>query len=217
MPAEMLEATSANSPMAVRARTFLMAGGGTGGHVIPLIAVARELAARGHKPLFIGTRAGFEARLVPDAGFAIEWIEIGGLKRVGLARIVRTLGQLPSSVRRVMGILERERPAAVFSLGGYAAGPAVLAALLKRIPIVVMEPNAVPGFTNRRIARFVKHALLAFPETSKYFPRGRSEVTGLPVRSEFFEIPARTPSGTLNVFITGGSQGSRTLNLAARD
>jgi UDP-N-acetylglucosamine--N-acetylmuramyl-(pentapeptide) pyrophosphoryl-undecaprenol N-acetylglucosamine transferase len=105
---------------------------------------------------------------------------------------------------------------AVFSMGGYAAGPAVLAALARRIPVVVMEPNAMPGFTNRRIARLVTRALIGFPETARWFPAGRTELTGLPVREEFFGIQAKPRGEVLNILITGGSQGSRTLNEAAR-
>jgi len=196
--------------------TIVMAGGGTGGHVVPLLAVARELEARGHEPVFIGTRTGFEAKLVPAAGFPLEFIEIGGLKRVGVMRTIRTLAQLPLSIRRVLTLLSKYRPAAVFSLGGYAAGPVVLASLLKRLPLVVMEPNAMPGLTNRQVGRFVTRALLSFQEASRFFPAGKSEVTGLPVRSEFFDIPAKVREPKLTILITGGSQGSRTLNEAAR-
>jgi UDP-N-acetylglucosamine--N-acetylmuramyl-(pentapeptide) pyrophosphoryl-undecaprenol N-acetylglucosamine transferase len=196
--------------------TIVMAGGGTGGHVMPLLAVAQELQARGHQPVFIGTRTGFEAKLVPPSGFPLEFIEIGGLNRVGVARTLRTLVQLPWSVGTVLGMLHRHRPSGVFSLGGYAAGPVVLAALLRRVPIVVMEPNAMPGMTNRQIGRFVKKALLNFPEAAKFFPRGKSEITGLPVRPEFFTIAPKKPEAKFTVLITGGSQGSRTLNEAAR-
>lgn len=197
-------------------QTFIMAGGGTGGHVIPALAVARELAARGYTPVFIGTRTGFEATLVPPSGFPIEYIEIGGLKRVGAAQKLRTLGQLPLSGLKVFRMLDRYRPAAIFSMGGYVAGPVVLAGLGRRIPIVVMEPNAVPGFTTRRIAAFVERALLNFEEARRYFPRGRAEVTGVPVRREFFELPPKARESVFTVLITGGSQGSRTLNEAAR-
>src|ERR1700686_3645625 len=104
-----------------------MAGGGSGGHVIPSLAVARELRGRGHSCVFIGTRTGFEARLVPAADFPIEYIEIGGLKRVGVARVVRTLAQLPIGILYTRRLLRPLRPAAIFSMGGYAAGPVVLA------------------------------------------------------------------------------------------
>ncbi|HUA18134.1 MAG TPA: undecaprenyldiphospho-muramoylpentapeptide beta-N-acetylglucosaminyltransferase [Bryobacteraceae bacterium] len=196
--------------------TIVMAGGGTGGHVVPLVAVARELKARGHQSVFIGTRTGFEAKLVPAAGFPLEFIEIGGLKRVGILRTVRTLVQLPLSVIRVLRLLGQYRPAAIFSLGGYAAGPVVLGGLLKGIPVVVMEPNAMPGLTNRQIGRFVSRALLSFSEATRFFPPGKSEITGLPVRPEFFAIPLKPRDAKLVILITGGSQGSRTLNEAAR-
>lgn len=196
--------------------TFLMAGGGTGGHVIPGIAVARELRRRGHRVLFAGTERGIEAKLVPAAGFPLERIRIGGLKSVGALQRFRTLWQLPVAVGAMWRFLVREKVAAVFSMGGYAAGPPVLAALLRHIPVVVMEPNAYPGFTNRRIGRFVARALVSFPETARYFRHGSTEQTGLPVRDEFFQLPPRPREDALVILITGGSQGSRTLNQAAR-
>jgi UDP-N-acetylglucosamine--N-acetylmuramyl-(pentapeptide) pyrophosphoryl-undecaprenol N-acetylglucosamine transferase len=194
---------------------FVMAGGGTGGHVLPALAVARELRSRGHAARFIGTERGLEAALVPAAEFPIDYIEIGGLNRVGLRRAIETLGELPWSVWHVSRLLDRWKPAAVFSTGGYAAGPVLLAAVWKRLPIVIMEPNAIPGFTHRKLARFAARALVSFPESERWFPPGRAEVTGLPVRSEFFEIAAKPREGALTVLITGGSQGSRTLNRAA--
>jgi UDP-N-acetylglucosamine--N-acetylmuramyl-(pentapeptide) pyrophosphoryl-undecaprenol N-acetylglucosamine transferase len=205
--------------MTERAKTasFVMAGGGTGGHVMPALAVARELRARGHAVRFIGTRRGLEARLAPAEGFPIEWIEIGGLNRVGFRKTLVTLGELPFSVWTASRMLDRDRPAAVFSMGGFVAGPVLLAALWKHVPVVVMEPNAIPGFTHRKLARFVARALLSFPETAKWFPAGVTEVTGMPVREEFFAIPARIPDARVTVLLTGGSQGSRTLNRAAEE
>jgi len=196
--------------------TIVMAGGGTGGHVMPLLAVAHELQADGHQSVFIGTRKGFEAKLVPQTGFPLEFIEIGGLNRVGAMRTVRSLAQLPLSVLRSRQLIEKHQPSAVFSMGGYAAGPVVLAALWKHAPLVVMEPNAMPGLTNRKIGRFVNRALLSFPDAARFFPPGKSEVTGLPVRPEFFKIRAKQREAKLTILITGGSQGSRTLNEAAR-
>jgi UDP-N-acetylglucosamine--N-acetylmuramyl-(pentapeptide) pyrophosphoryl-undecaprenol N-acetylglucosamine transferase len=195
--------------------TIVMAGGGTGGHVMPLLAVARQLRSEGHQSVFIGTRNGFEAKLVPPAGFPIEFIEIGGLNRVGMLRKIRSLAQLPLSVLRSRKLLEKHKPSVVFSLGGYAAGPVVLAALWTKAPLVVMEPNAMPGLTNRKMGRFVCRALLSFPDAARYFPPGRSEITGLPVRPEFFEIAPKPRESKLTILITGGSQGSRTLNNAA--
>ena len=191
-----------------------MAGGGTGGHVIPALAVARELRKRGHGVSFVGTERGIEGRLVPAEGFELRKIEIGGLNRVRFQQKVSTLLRLPLTTAGCRDCVRGA--AALFSMGGYVAGPPVMAALLARIPVVVMEPNAVPGFTNRAIGRFVARALLSFPETERYFPAGRTEITGLPVREEFFRIPQKPRGDVVNLLITGGSQGSRTLNEAAR-
>jgi UDP-N-acetylglucosamine--N-acetylmuramyl-(pentapeptide) pyrophosphoryl-undecaprenol N-acetylglucosamine transferase len=195
---------------------FLMAGGGSGGHVIPALAVARELRRRGHEVFFVGTERGMEARLAPQEGFDLELIEIGGLKNVGLSRVLTTLWQLPVSTLRAGSMMARRKPDAVFSMGGYVAGPPVLAAFARRLPVVVMEPNAAPGFTNRKIGRFVTRALISFPDTAIYFPKGRTELTGLPVRGEFFAIPPKRREERFAVLVTGGSQGSNTLNQAAR-
>jgi UDP-N-acetylglucosamine--N-acetylmuramyl-(pentapeptide) pyrophosphoryl-undecaprenol N-acetylglucosamine transferase len=194
-----------------------MAGGGTGGHVIPAIAVAREIAREGHVAQFVGTERGVESRLVPAAGFPLAKIRVGGVKNLGV------LTRLNSLVRLVVETLAQWRsfgawqPAAVFSMGGYVAGPPVLAALARGVPVVVMEPNAVPGATNRWIAPWVRRALISFEETRRFFPPDRTELTGLPVRAEFFAIPLKQPGEVFTVLITGGSQGSRTLNEAARD
>ena len=158
-----------------------------------------------------------EAKLVPAQDFPLEWIEIGGLKRVGFARTVATLGELPWSIWQAARMLDRSGAAAVFSMGGYVAGPVLLAALWKRLPVVVMEPNAMPGFTHRRLARFVSRALVSFEETARWFPKGRTEITGLPVREEFFALKPKARSDVITVLITGGSQGSRTLNRAAEE
>jgi UDP-N-acetylglucosamine--N-acetylmuramyl-(pentapeptide) pyrophosphoryl-undecaprenol N-acetylglucosamine transferase len=195
---------------------FVMAGGGTGGHVIPALAVARELRARGHSVRFIGTRGGIEAKLVPAADFPIDWIEIGGLNRVGFRRMLTSLAELPVSVMVAARLLDRAKPVtAVFSMGGYVAGPVLIAALWKRLPVVVMEPNAIPGFTHRKLSSYVARALVSFEETLRYFPKGRTEVTGRPVPDEFFAISPKPRTDVLTVLITGGSQGSRTLNRAA--
>ena len=197
--------------------TFVMAGGGTGGHVLPALAVARELRVRGHQVRFVGVERGMEAKLVPAENFPIEWIEIGGLNRVGFRQTLSTLGELPFSVWQAARILDRAAPAAVFSMGGYVAGPVLLAAVWKRIPIVIMEPNAIPGFTHRHLARFVSRALLSFAEAERWFPKGRTEVTGLPIRAEFFDVPVKPRGPVITVLITGGSQGSQTLNRAVEE
>ena len=196
--------------------SFVLTGGGSGGHVFPALAVARVLKDRGHKLLFIGTRQGMESRLVPEAGFDLEFIRIGALNRVGRRQQLQTTMQLPLSIASAWRLLKRFRAKAVFSTGGYVAGPVMLAAVIAGIPLIVMEPNAIPGFANRKIARRVCRALLGFESTKSWFPEGRAEVTGLPVRSEFFDRkPNRDEKFTL--LITGGSQGARTLNRASRE
>ena len=198
------------------AYSFVITGGGTGGHVFPALAVARVLRERGHRILFIGTREGMEAQLVPEGGFEIEFVRSGGLNRVGLGQQLRTMAQLPLSVATAARLLRKFRPDAVFSMGGYVAGPVMLASLLSSKPLVVMEPNAIPGFANRKVAGRVYRALVGFESTRALFPEGKSEVTGVPVRAEFFRVqPKRT--GPFTVLITGGSRGARTLNRASRE
>lgn len=194
-----------------------MAGGGTGGHVVPSLAVATELRRRGHECVFVGTRAGMEAQLAPKHGFEIEWIEIGGLNRVGWRKAAVTLPQLPAAVLQALRFLRHRRAAAVFSMGGYVAGPVVAAAIINRTPIVAMEPNAMPGLVSRHTARWVRRALVSFEETEHFFPPGRAERTGLPVREEFFGIAPAAPCSPFHVLITGGSRGARSLNRAARE
>lgn len=201
--------------MSVNQPLFVMAGGGTGGHVIPGIAVAREVCRMGYEVLFVGTERGVESRMVPAAGFRLEKIRVGGIKNLGIATRFVSLWRLVSETAGQMARFGEWKPAAVFSMGGYVAGPPVLAALLRGVPVVVMEPNAVPGFTNRHIARWVKRALIGFEETARFFPKGRTEMTGLPVREEFFQLE-KAANEVFTVLITGGSQGSRTLNEAAR-
>jgi UDP-N-acetylglucosamine--N-acetylmuramyl-(pentapeptide) pyrophosphoryl-undecaprenol N-acetylglucosamine transferase len=196
---------------------FIMAGGGTGGHVTPALAVARVLKEHGHQPVFIGTQSGMEARLAPAAGFPIEWIEAVRVKGAGMSGLLRTMQQMPGAVRHALRYFDRYRPAAVFSMGGFVAAPVVVAAALRGLPLVVMEPNAMPGAANRYASRFISRALLSFPEAERYFPKGRTEVSGVPVRAEFFALPDTPPRSPLTILITGGSQGSRTLNRAARE
>jgi UDP-N-acetylglucosamine--N-acetylmuramyl-(pentapeptide) pyrophosphoryl-undecaprenol N-acetylglucosamine transferase len=196
--------------------SFVMTGGGTGGHVFPALAVARVLRERGHKLLFIGTQAGMEARLVPEAGYEIAFVRSGALKRVGIRRQLQNAWQLPWGAAAAARLLRRFGAQAVFSTGGFVAGPVMAAALVWRIPLIVMEPNAIPGLANRRFARHVYRALIGFESTQRWFPAGRTEVTGLPVRPEFFDVQPKQ-SGLFTVLITGGSRGARTLNRASRE
>lgn len=190
----------------------ILAGGGTGGHVIPAIAIAQELQKQyGAEVLFIGTARGIENRLVPAAGFPLQLIQVGALNQVSLATRLKTFVDLPRAVWHSRRILSEFRPDVVIGVGGYASGPAMLAAILKRIPTLAFEPNYVPGFANRRVARFVSAAAVHFDETAKYFRNAK--VTGVPVRQAFFEVankPTANANPTLLVF--GGSQGAHAIN-----
>lgn len=190
----------------------ILAGGGTGGHVIPALAIAHELQHRySAEVLFIGTARGLENRLVPAANFPLRLVKVGALNRVSLATRVKTMFDLPRAVFAASGILNDFHPDVVIGVGGYASGPAMLAAILKHIPTVAFEPNLIPGFANRVVARFVSAAAVHFERTGEYFRN--PVVTGVPVRPAFFQIPAKpyVPSGpTLLVF--GGSQGARAIN-----
>lgn len=195
---------------------FVMTGGGTGGHVFPALAVANVLREHGHNLLFIGTREGMESRIVPEANYEMEFIRSGGMNRVGFWKALRSAVQLPASVAAAIQILKIFRPGAVFSMGGYVAGPVMIAAVLAGIPLVIMEPNAIPGFANRKIAGRVERALLGFESSRAWFPPAKSEVTGLPVRAEFFAVPPKQ-GGEFAILVTGGSRGARSLNRASRE
>jgi UDP-N-acetylglucosamine--N-acetylmuramyl-(pentapeptide) pyrophosphoryl-undecaprenol N-acetylglucosamine transferase len=190
----------------------ILAGGGTGGHVIPALAIAQELQKRySAEVLFIGTARGLENRLVPAAGFPLQLVKVGALNRVSLAIRIKTMLDLPRAVFAAAGILNDFHPDVVIGVGGYASGPAMLAAIFKHIPRVAFEPNLVPGFANRVVARFVSAAAVHFQRTAEYFRN--PVVTGVPVRPAFFQIPVKSyvvSSPTLLVF--GGSQGARAIN-----
>jgi UDP-N-acetylglucosamine--N-acetylmuramyl-(pentapeptide) pyrophosphoryl-undecaprenol N-acetylglucosamine transferase len=189
----------------------ILAGGGTGGHVIPAIAIAQQLKKDcAADVLFVGTPRGIENRLVPAAGFDLRLVEVGALKNVSLATRLKTVFDLPRAVWRSWQIVSHFRPDVVIGVGGYASGPAMLAAILRGIPTLVFEPNFVPGFANRMVAPLVKGAAVHFPETSKYF--NHSEVTGVPVRTAFFAASAPAASSAPTLLVFGGSQGAHAIN-----
>ncbi len=194
----------------------IIAGGGTGGHVIPALAVAAELRRRGsgNELLMVGTSLGLEARLAPRHGLRLATIDVGALSRVGALRAAATLLGLPASFWQAGRILAEFQPQVVYGVGGYASGPVLFMAAMENIPIVVHEPNAVPGFANRIIAPFVARALVAFPEAQRFFPATRVEVVGVPVRAEFFTVPPKPHGSPLTLLVFGGSQGAHHLNLA---
>ena len=194
---------------------FVIAAGGTGGHVLPGLEVAAELRGRGAHCVLLGTPRGMEARLAPLAGVPLELLQIGPLNGVPWRQRLKTLAQLPLSLWGALRIFGRLGPSAALSLGGYASGPLVLAAFAKRIPLLIMEPNAYPGLANRLAARFARRVLTGFDVTAEHLPAREVETVGVPIRKEFFDLPRRRHVGAPLVLITGGSQGSSRLNQAA--
>jgi UDP-N-acetylglucosamine--N-acetylmuramyl-(pentapeptide) pyrophosphoryl-undecaprenol N-acetylglucosamine transferase len=194
----------------------LIAAGGTGGHIYPALAVAQEIMRRAPESevRFVGTARGLETRLVPQAGFELSLIESAGLVNMGMTARARGLALLPRSFFAARRLIRSFGPEVVVGAGGYVTGPVLLTAALLRLPTLVMESNAIPGFTNRRLARFVRAAAVSFEVTVPFFP-GKAIVTGNPVRPDFFGIPAkqRDPK-SISLLLFGGSQGSRALNEA---
>lgn len=193
----------------------LFAAGGTGGHIYPAIAVAKEILRRdsASEIKFVGTARGLETKLVPQNGFELLTIESAGLKSVGIIGQLKGLLILPKSFLQARKLLKKFDPDVVVGAGGYVTGPVLLMASLLKIPTLVMDSNALPGFTNRQLARFVDKAVLTFEESLKFFPN-KGVVTGNPVRKEFFEIEPKKRSEKINLLIFGGSQGARAINLA---
>jgi len=189
----------------------VLAGGGTGGHVIPALAIAQQLKkAFAADLLFIGTPRGMENRLVPAAGFDLRLVQVGALKNVSLATRLKTALDLPRAIGLSSRMLAEFRPDVVIGVGGYASGPAMAAAILRRISTIAFEPNVVPGFANRLVARWVSAAAVHFEETCRFFPNCR--VTGVPVRAAFFQIPAKRADSQPTLLVFGGSQGARAIN-----
>jgi UDP-N-acetylglucosamine--N-acetylmuramyl-(pentapeptide) pyrophosphoryl-undecaprenol N-acetylglucosamine transferase len=194
----------------------LIAAGGTGGHIYPGIAVAREIMRRASNAVvrFVGTARGLENRVVPNAGFELSLIESAGLKSVGLAARLRGVLLLPKSFFAARRLIREFRPDIVVGAGGYVSGPVLLTAALMKRPTLVMESNALPGWTNRVLARFIDQAAVSFTEAIPHF-RGKAVLTGNPVRSEFFEVPARPlDPNHVSLLVFGGSQGARAINEA---
>jgi UDP-N-acetylglucosamine--N-acetylmuramyl-(pentapeptide) pyrophosphoryl-undecaprenol N-acetylglucosamine transferase len=201
------------------ALSVLIAGGATGGHLYPGIAVARALLARvpDATVVFVGTAAGIESRVVPREGFTLEVIRSAGLKGKSLRSLLRGLALLPLGAIDAWRVLSRRRPAVVIGVGGYSSGPVVALAALRGVPTLLMEQNAVPGLTNRLLARLVSAAAVTFEESVGTFG-GKAFVTGNPVRPEFLREEAyaehSSPPGAARVLVFGGSQGAHAINVA---
>jgi UDP-N-acetylglucosamine--N-acetylmuramyl-(pentapeptide) pyrophosphoryl-undecaprenol N-acetylglucosamine transferase len=195
--------------------TILIAAGGTGGHLFPGVAVADELRKRDPQTrvIFVGTPKGLESRLVPKAGYELEMLPILPLNGVGAVRMVKGLIALPWAMARAVALVARRKPAAVLGVGGYAGGPTVLAAAALGINTVILEPNAEPGFTNRVLRPFARHAACSYEEARRAFG-SKGVVTGNPVRGGFATLPRKPHSVPHTLLVFGGSQGSRVINNA---
>jgi UDP-N-acetylglucosamine--N-acetylmuramyl-(pentapeptide) pyrophosphoryl-undecaprenol N-acetylglucosamine transferase len=203
----------------------LIAGGGTGGHLFPGLAVAEALRAgdAGTEVRFVGTSSGLEARLVPEHGYPLDLIDVAGIKGRGLAGLRAAL-RLPGAAWQALRLLRRSRPDVVLGVGGYASGPVVLLAALLRYPTAILEQNSVPGITNRALGRVVDRVFIAFPEAASYFPAKSTVLVGNPIRAALIHAGARVraddqrghgaaPTGTTpRILVLGGSQGAHAVN-----
>ncbi|HEY6138998.1 MAG TPA: undecaprenyldiphospho-muramoylpentapeptide beta-N-acetylglucosaminyltransferase [Thermoanaerobaculia bacterium] len=216
--------------------TLMIAGGGTGGHIYPAIAIAQEFLARdaARRVVFVGTEYGLEKTIVPRAGFPLEFISVGGLKGKGPVDLVKNLARLPLGFVQAWKLIGKHRPSVVLGVGGYSSGPVLLAAWMRRVPTLIHESNAFPGLANRALARVVTTVAVAFAEAGPRMKRKDAVVTGNPIRREFFEAGAPHPAlratlsplrgardgeagvrgATRHLLIFGGSQGSHILNEA---
>lgn len=189
----------------------LIAGGGTGGHVVPALAIGRKLRdAFGAEVLFVGTERGLETKLIPEAGFPLELVKSGQLKNVSVMTRLKTFTDLPLGVLHCIRLIRSFRPNIVVGVGGYASGPAMAAAVLLRVPTLAYEPNALPGMTNRLVGKYVSAAAVAYEQTTHYFRN--ATVTGVPVRPEIFDLPRKPEGAAPRLLVTAGSQGAAVFN-----
>ena len=197
---------------------LLVAGGGTGGHVFPAIAVAQEWMSRGpeREVVLVGTQRGLEMKLVPQAGLPLETLRVAGLKGKGGVTLVKNLAMLGPGVLDARRVLRKHKPIAAFGVGGYAAGPMLLAAWLGGVPNVIFEPNAEPGLTNKLLARLSRRIAIGYEISAQRWGK-KAVVTGCPVRAEFFKVEARRTEKPFRLLITGGSQGALPINRAFVD
>jgi len=188
----------------------IIAGGGTGGHLFPGIALAEEILGRGgNEVLFVGTERGLEAKVCPKQGFALRTIEVSGLKRKGFGGFFRGIGRLPRAYRQSKRILKEWQPDLVVGVGGYSSGPMVMAAALNGVPTAILEQNSIPGITNRMLGKVARRAFITFDASRKFFPKKKTVLAGNPIRAKL-RAADRSGSGTL--LVVGGSQGAHAIN-----
>ncbi len=202
---------------------LMIAGGGTGGHLFPGVAIAEELRARDpDAPVrFVGTARGIEARVLPDLGWDLATIQVSGLKTVGALGAIRGLFRLPRALWQARKALKAFAPDAVIGVGGYASGPVVLMARLRGIPTAICEQNSIPGLTNKILGKVVRAVFLSFAESRRFFKPKKSRMTGNPVRRDLLaklvDLPARAVGETVTILVSGGSLGAIAVNALAAD
>ncbi|MDH5637125.1 MAG: undecaprenyldiphospho-muramoylpentapeptide beta-N-acetylglucosaminyltransferase [Nitrospinota bacterium] len=198
---------------------LIITGGGTGGHIYPGVAVARELAARGaeHNVVWVGARRGLESTIVPKEGIPYLSLKVTALKGMGFFYRIGSLVNLAKAVAHSVGIISREKPDAVLGVGGYASGPMGLAAIFMRRPLALAEQNASPGFTNRWLAKGASTVFTSWPGSETYFPEGKTVMAGNPVRSEFTDVAHEKTDSRFVALVIGGSQGAAPVNKAMMD
>lgn len=196
---------------------MLIAGGGTGGHLYPGVALAEEVTTRqtGNEVLFVGTERGIEARVIPGLGYPIEFIDVAGVKGRGLGGALRSLFRVPRSMFQSLRIIRRFAPDVAVGVGGYASGPVILTARLLGIPTAVLEQNTVPGLTNRILGKLVSRVFVTFEESEAYFKKKRVMMLGNPIRRQLLDnfLQSKQPNERFTVLVLGGSQGAHALNL----
>lgn len=191
----------------------IIAGGGTGGHLFPGVALAEELRGRGHDVTFVGTHKGIEARVVPELGWPLELIDVAGMKGTGVMGALRGAAMIPRAMAQAGAILRRVQPALVVGVGGYASGPMVMRAVLARVPTAILEQNSVPGITNKALGRIVRLVCGAFPGARRYFPARKYRLLGNPVRAKVrAAMQSSTQRTPRTLLVVGGSQGAHAVN-----
>ncbi len=198
---------------------LLIAGGGTGGHLFPGVAVAEELRARlpDAEVLFVGTRRGIEARVLEPAGWKVEFIDMSGVKTVGALGAVKGLYRVPRAIWQSRRIIKRFKPDAVIGVGGYASFPAVVAAWLRRIPTAILEQNSIPGLSNKTLGRLVRKIFLTFEHSRKFFKAKKVVMSGNPIRKAITAPMEVTRGASFRLFVFGGSQGAAAVNALVAD
>jgi UDP-N-acetylglucosamine--N-acetylmuramyl-(pentapeptide) pyrophosphoryl-undecaprenol N-acetylglucosamine transferase len=195
----------------------IFAGGGTGGHLFPGLAVAREFERRDERTeiLFVGTERGIEYRVVPKEGFRLETLSVKGIKGRGLRGVAEALYGVPASFLRSLAMIRRFQPDCIIGLGGYASGPLLLAGRITGARCAIMEQNLRPGFTNKILARMVQRVFTSYPQSAAFFPGARVLETGNPVR--WRKLPEVEKRGKFSLLVFGGSAGARRINIAVLD